>query len=107
MRTPAHRLFARGSIAAIFLGVAAAWAADPPQGSSPAQAAPSKETREKMAVLHEQMAACLRSDKSIEDCRSAMMKSCHDTLGAQGCQMMGKGHGRMMQTAPASTPSGK
>ncbi len=75
--------------------------ADPSPGAPTAQAAPSKETREKMAVLHEQMAACLRSDKDISTCHTEMRKNCHDTLGAEGCPMMGKGHGHMMQTTPA------
>jgi hypothetical protein len=47
--------------------------------------------REKMASLHEQLAACLRSDKPISDCHSQMMKSCQETMGDQGCRMMGHG----------------
>jgi hypothetical protein len=31
-----------------------------------------------MAVLHEQRAACLRPDKTIEDCGSQMTKGCHE-----------------------------
>ena len=53
-----------------------------------------KEMREKMAVLHEQMAACLRSDKSLADCRDEMRKSCKDSLGDQDCPMMGMGMGK-------------
>ncbi len=105
MHTPTLRLLGQGVIAAILLSVAAVWAADPAPSSSTPQAPPSKETREKMAALHEQMAACLRSDKSINDCRTEMMKSCRETLGPQGCPMMGKGHGAMMQTPPANTPT--
>jgi hypothetical protein len=59
------------------------------------QAAPSKEIREKMATLHEQMAACLRSDKSLAECRTQMMKGCRD-LGSQTCPMMGMGGGMGM-----------
>ena|SRR6266581_737063 len=76
------------------MSASAALAADPPTAS---QAAPSKEMREKMATLHEQMAACLRSDKPIADCHSQMMKSCQDTMGKQGCTMMGHG---MMGSGP-------
>ena len=53
--------------------------------------APPKEVREKMATLHEQMAACLRSDKPLADCHSEMMKSCQDTMGKKDCPMMGHG----------------
>ncbi len=107
MHTATLRLIGQGAIGVILLTAAAVWAADPPASASTAQAAPSKETREKMATLHEHMAACLRSDKSISDCRTEMMKSCRETIGPQGCQMMGKAHGGMMQAPPASSPSGK
>ncbi len=63
---------------------------------APAPATVSKETREKMAVVHEQMAACLRSDKSLADCHTEMMKSCKESLGDQGCPMMGMGKGMGM-----------
>ncbi len=71
------------------MGAGAAIAADLPAANQPA---PSKELREKMAVLHEQMAACLRTDKPIDECRSEMMKNCQNTLGKHGCHM---GHGMM------------
>ena len=62
----------------------------------PYEFAPTKEMREKMALLHEQMAACLRSKKSISECRAEMQKNCHDMMGDQGCtMMMGMGGGKM------------
>jgi hypothetical protein len=73
----------------------------------------SKETREKMAVLHEQMAACLRSDKSLPDCHSAMIRSCQEQLGSDGCLMiMGVGHGtdtrhRMQPMSSSPKPADK
>ena len=87
-------MLAVAGIAAALLGAGAAWSADPAPTAPAAKTAPSpsKETREKMAVLHEQMAACLRSDKSVSECHAQMMKSCHDNLGANGCPMMGMGH---------------
>lgn len=42
----------------------------------PSLDASAKETRERMATLHEQMAACLRSDKSISECHSEMLEHC-------------------------------
>jgi hypothetical protein len=67
-----------------------------------------------MASVHERMAACLRSDKSLIDCRSEMMKNCREMIGAQGCPMMGMGmgmgmgmHRPMMQQPPAATPKEK
>ncbi len=103
-----------GAVTRVALGVAVlllsagAWAADPPPEASRSQAVPSKEMREKMATLREQMAACLRSDKSFAECRTEMMKSCQETVGAQGCPMMGMGRGmgrgRTMQPPPASAP---
>lgn len=76
------------------LGVSVAQAADPAPTGSDSRVAESKETRQKMADLHEQMAACLRSDKPLAECRAEMMKGCHDSLGAQSCPMMGMDHGK-------------
>jgi hypothetical protein len=45
--------------------------------------------REKMAMMHEQMAACLRSDKPIADCRKEAMKYHQETMGNSGCPMVG------------------
>lgn len=53
------------------------------------------EQRADMAASHEKMAACLRSDKSMEDCHKEMMKTCQSTMGKDACPMMGKMHGRM------------
>lgn len=84
--------------------------------------APSKEMREQMATLHEQMAACLRSDKSMSECRSQMISSCQSMMGGQGCRMamgmgMGMGggmmgggqrmHGRMMSSSPSASGTPK
>jgi len=86
----------------------AAFAAAPPAATN--QAAPTKEMREKMASLHEQMAACLRSDKPISDCRSQMMKSCQEMMGDQGCPMMehgtmGSGTGKRHHMTPHAAKS--
>jgi hypothetical protein len=52
----------------------------------------SKDTREKMAALHEQMASCLRSDKSVADCHSEVLKSCKEQLETDSCPLLGLGH---------------
>lgn len=88
----------------------AAFAAEPPAAPS----APTKEMRERMAALHEQMAACLRSDKSVSECRTEMQKHCQAMMGNQGCtRMMGTGgmmgmrrgmHGRTTSSPPSSPP---
>ncbi len=64
------------------------------QAQTPPAAHPemSREVREKMAALHEQMASCLRSDKSVAQCHDELMKSCEEQLGTTGCPMMGMGH---------------
>jgi len=46
---------------------------------------PSKEDREKMAVAHEQMAACLRSDKPAMECHNELAKSQHQMMQMMGC----------------------
>ena len=87
----------------------AAFAANPPTAPS----APTKEMRERMATVHEQMAACLRSDKSISECRTEMMQHCQAMMGSQGCTrmmssggMMGMGQGMRgpMTSKPPSNP---
>jgi hypothetical protein len=66
---------------------------------------PSKEMRAKMATIHEQMAACLRSDKSFSDCRSEMMKGCQQMMGKRGCPMMGMGmNSQMIKETSSSAP---
>lgn len=74
--------------AASLMGAVPLFAAEQPP-------APSKETREKMAVMHEKMAACLRSDKAFAECRTQMQKECQAAMGGQGCMMMGQGMGMM------------
>jgi hypothetical protein len=88
---------------ALTMSTGAAFAAEPPQ---PAHPAPSKEMREKMATMHEQMASCLRSDKAIATCHEEMMKSCKDTMGEKGCPMMGM-HDHMMKEHPMGAMSPK
>jgi hypothetical protein len=76
----------------------AALAAEP---ASAAPAAPSKEMREKMATFHEQLAACLRSDKPIAECHKEAMKHHHEMMGKDGCPMIDMEH--MRQKEPAKT----
>jgi hypothetical protein len=66
----------------------AALAADAPAAPS----TPTKAMRQRMATLHDAMAACLRSNKSIAECRAEMQKHCQAMMGNQGCtRMMGTG----------------
>jgi hypothetical protein len=51
------------------------------------------EQRNKMADVHEKLAACLRSDRPMSDCHEEAMKNCQDLLGAN-CPM---GHGKEHQ----------
>jgi len=79
---------------AMVAGVNVALGADPPATS---QSALSKSMREQMAAMHEQAAACLRSSKSIAECRTEMVQSCRKmmSMGGQHCSMM-KGGGMGM-----------
>ncbi len=83
----------------VILGtVGVALAAEPPSASP---AGPSKETREKMAVFHEQLATCLRSDKPIAECHKQVMKHHKEMMGKEDCPMMEKDH--MMQKQSGKT----
>lgn len=99
------RVRARTAIAALLL---LSGAASTPADSPAPEHTLSKETREKMATLHEQMAACLRSEKSLLECRAAMMRSCQEQLGSDGCPMivgMGGGtDGRHHMQPMSATP---
>lgn len=103
----AHPVLTRalfGLIASTCIGWAAATAAEPP--APPAE--PSKEMRAKMASAHERMAACLRSERPMAECRSDMMKSCHEVMGERGCPMMGMGMKREGMKGPGgSAPKDK
>lgn len=57
------------------------------------KATPTAEERESMAAMHEKMAQCLRSEKSIRECHEDMEKSCKENMGGRGCMM---GHGKHM-----------
>lgn len=89
---------------AVILGiVSVAFAAEPP---SAAPTGPSKEMREKMATFHEQLAACLRSDKPIAECHNQAMKHHAEMMGKEGCPMMDK-HGPMMRKQSEKTDEPK
>ena len=91
------------TLGAALLYASLAWSVPPPAGAT----APSREVREKMAVMHDQMAACLRSDKPIAQCHREMMAHCRAELGARHCRMMqrrGMGAGRRMQPSPPPPP---
>lgn len=55
----------------------------------------SKAQREQMAILHEKMAQCLRSEKSLQECHQELRAQCQEMIGTEGCPMMGMGQGLM------------
>lgn len=103
-------------VMAVAAPAAAPPAADTPAastqpGASNAAPAVSKETRDKLATMHEQMAACLRSDKTFAECRVEMRKACREMMSDMGCPTMGMGPGmgmgrRHMMPPPPAAPAG-
>ena len=87
----------------------------PPAPSRAANPTPTPEQRQKMAAIHEKMAACLRSDQTVTECRTEMWSSCQAQLGEGGCPMMRMGPGMMggggmmgpgmMRGGPAANPA--
>ncbi len=72
---------------------------------------PTAAQREKMALIHEKMAACLRSDRPFAECRQEMMRACRAELGVGGCRMMQDGRpwgrrGGMMRGGGMMGPPG-
>ncbi|OFZ19423.1 MAG: hypothetical protein A2X94_13880 [Bdellovibrionales bacterium GWB1_55_8] len=58
---------------------------------------PTTQQRKEMASLHEKMAACLRSDKTMTECRTEMQKQCQTAKDKNACSMAGMGRmGPMM-----------
>lgn len=51
---------------------------------------PTAEQRSQMAVMHESMAKCLRTNKSMAECRDEMMKNCPMGENCPGMGMWGK-----------------
>jgi hypothetical protein len=49
---------------------------------------PSKEQREKMALVHEKLAACLRSERSFADCHHEMESNHAEAMGKEHCPVM-------------------
>ncbi len=99
MRLFAHQhnsMVTAGFIASVMMivGANAALAVGGPE-SAPFE--PSQDARAKMATVHEQMAACLRSDMPIAHCRAKMMTRCQGVMGKPGCSSMG-----MNAAAPAA-----
>ena len=84
--------FSLGSISVLvsLAFINSSFAADAPPAS------PSKEMRQQMALAHEKMAACLRSDRAFTECRQEMMQSCASQSAAFGCGMM-MGEGMQMR----------
>jgi len=74
-------------IAAFALVSASAALAADPEAAPPS--APTAETRDQMAAVHQKMAECLRSERPLAECRAEMMKSCHDMKGEGACPRRG------------------
>lgn len=70
--------------------VVSAQAADKKPADKAGGPEPTAEQRQKLAAMHEKMAACLRSDRPVRDCHKEMMDTCHDM--GKDCPMM-RGHG--------------
>lgn len=51
--------------------------------------------REKMAAIHEKMAACIRSDRPLKECHNEMHEQYMEVMGTHGCPMAGEVGGKM------------
>ena len=71
-------------------------------GHSANHMAATPEMKKDMADMHQKMADCLRTDKSMQDCHGEMMKDCQGAKASGHCSMMdsmmskgGMKHGKM------------
>jgi hypothetical protein len=79
-------------LAGALLCAGAAQAKDVPRADEPE---PTPEMRRNMAAVHEQMAACLASERPMAECRDEMHRSCQERVGQGHCPMGGMGPGMM------------
>lgn len=77
--------------AALLWSAGSAFAAEP--AAHDTRPPPSREMREQMAEAHEKMAACLRSDRPIDECQAEKRKM-HDAMKHE--------HAKMNHPAPDS-----
>jgi hypothetical protein len=76
-------------VAHVGIGVcAAAIVAGRAADAAEANPEPSKETRAQMAQMHDAMAACLRSDRSLAVCRDEVRTKYKGMMGHGHCGMM-------------------
>lgn len=106
MMHPTHLIRASMWTALTVLAMTAAACATQPSAAGPPGPGPHG-MRQEMAAAHERMAACLRSDRDIGECRAQLHQSCRAAMGEQACPMMdmtGDRHGAGRQGPPPSEP---
>lgn len=81
------RIKLRSWILAAALATLASFSTTSSAAPPSAEPAASHQMREQMAAMHEQAAACLRSDKPMAECRSEMMQTCQKMMGGS-CKVM-------------------
>jgi hypothetical protein len=83
----------------------------PALAADPGTKGASKEAREHMAEMHEKMALCLRSDRSMSECRNEMMGNdmagmCSGTMGQDmGGMMANPGKAAIRSNTAKKSPS--
>ena len=84
-------------IGILFLAFAGgnALAADAPKGK-PEATEVSQDQRKDMAAMHEKMAECLRSDKTMDECRDQMRAQGQGMMASGLCPMAAQGQGMGM-----------
>lgn len=60
---------------------------------------PTQQQKINIATLHEQLGACLRTDKSMRDCHKEMKNFC-EKMGKEACPMMHAKHDAKDPTDP-------
>jgi len=97
----ARRNLPRATLASVII-MACAGSTLAADGTKPECPTPTKEIRERMAAEHEQMAACLRSNKALTQCRTEMAKNHQEVTREMGCpgSKMRPNTDKHPQTAP-------
>lgn len=76
------------------------------ESTEPVSSTEPQQSREQMARAHEKMAACLRSERPLAECRVEMMHSCKAMKEKQGCGMKMTDHGEHQAVEPTEPDTG-
>lgn len=90
------KLFSTAALLSIVMAAPFSYAEDKMMGKKAPKIEWTNLQKENMAKMHDDMASCLRSSKTPMQCRADMKSAC-ESMGKNGCPMMGEKKHHMME----------